>query len=149
MMGAISVNHLQIRSALPLLSLPCFRTLILPVHPCCQAWLKWKECYMCIQDERKEEARAVMHEQYREMWRAMKSWHVYVQIRREKEHQDSELHTVLWNKIELISLPAPQNDAFRLREKFWFFTWGVGCLQVGLGIFCCSKTGISVIALPV
>ncbi|XP_061458707.1 protein SFI1 homolog isoform X2 [Rhineura floridana] len=54
-----------------------------------RAWLQWKERYACIQEERKEEAKAVMHERHTARTRCMKAWRVYVQLRREKEHQDN------------------------------------------------------------
>ncbi|XP_054851829.1 protein SFI1 homolog [Eublepharis macularius] len=52
-----------------------------------RAWLQWKEVYSYIQNMKEKEARAMMHYQHRKIRNSLKSWHVYVYLRREKKHQ--------------------------------------------------------------
>ncbi|XP_077163983.1 protein SFI1 homolog isoform X2 [Paroedura picta] len=52
-----------------------------------RAWLRWKEVYSCMQNMKEKEVRALMHYRHRKIRKSLKSWRVYVHLRREKKHQ--------------------------------------------------------------
>ncbi|NXX95753.1 SFI1 protein, partial [Centropus bengalensis] len=53
-----------------------------------RAWLQWQELYLCSQNEKQKEARAITHHQQRELRRCMEAWLGYINLHRAKKHQN-------------------------------------------------------------
>ncbi|KAM6340098.1 protein SFI1 homolog isoform 3-T6 [Alca torda] len=53
-----------------------------------RAWLQWRELYLCSQNDKQKEIRAVTQHQHWELKRCMEAWLRYLNLNRAKKHQN-------------------------------------------------------------